>query len=105
MLTTLGARNRSHRSHNSHHQVRNESPSALAKRADIVPKLPGGPLRLPPLACPRSGVLYAGPRANAPKVVYDFKDNKLGTTSVKKFPTLNGKPTSYYASEHIVEVC
>ncbi|KAF9694421.1 hypothetical protein EKO04_007322 [Ascochyta lentis] len=86
--------------HYSHDEKRHDLP----KRGNIVPKLPGGPLILTPLAYPKSGVLYTGPRSTTPKKVYDFKDKKLGTTSVKKFTDYKNKPTTEYATEHIVEL-
>ena len=76
----------------------------MSKRGNIVPKLPGGKLTLIPLAYPESGALYTGPRSTTPKEVFDFKDKKLGTTSIKKFTDYNSKSTADYATEYIIEV-
>lgn len=66
-------------------------------------KLPNGKLKLTALNQPRSGILYTGNRKNNDKNVFDFKDAKLGSRTVKNFKAIL-KPTSDFATEHIIEV-
>lgn len=73
------------------------------RRESIKPKLPGGTLDLPPLAHPSSGKLYESPRDKNKKEVYDFKDKKVGTITVREFGSLI-RPSDEYAVEHIIEV-
>lgn len=93
-----------HDYYNGYDRVYEDGRVTLAKRARTSkPKLPGGPLALPSLSYPSSGELYDSPRDANPKEVYDFKDNKLGTTAISKSASLT-KPSFDYATEHIIEV-
>ena len=75
----------------------------LTKRRTVEAKLPNGNLKLTAPNQPRSGILYTGKRKNNDKNVFDFKDTKLGSRTVKNFKAIL-KPTSEFATEHIIEV-
>jgi hypothetical protein len=103
LIGELKIRGESNDLQGGHYHTLNDDRHTLSKRRDVISKLPSGKLTLTALAYPESGALYTGPRQTNPKEVYDFKDNKLGTTSIKMSTSII-KPTAEYATEHIVEV-
>ncbi|KAJ4333718.1 hypothetical protein N0V87_007379 [Didymella glomerata] len=82
--------------------VRREG-AILSKRRTVNAELTGGKLTLKAPDQPSSGALYKSPRDKNPKNVFDFENDKLGSTVVKNFKAIK-KPTDQYATEHIIEV-
>jgi hypothetical protein len=104
--TVLNVKSRSYLQeyHNSYDRLYKDDRIVLSKRGRLSsPVLPSGPLSLTALGYPSSGELYDGPRQSKPIEVFNFKDNKLGTTAVSmknQVPAI----TAEYATEHIIEV-
>jgi hypothetical protein len=69
----------------------------------VEAKLPNGNLKLTAPDQPRSGILYTGKRKNNDKDVFDSRDARLGSRTVKNFKAIL-KPTSEFATDHIIEV-
>jgi hypothetical protein len=72
--------------------VRREG-AILSKRRTVNAELTGGKLTLK----------APDQRDKNPKNVFDFENDKLGSTVVKNFKAIK-KPTNQYATEHIIEV-